>query len=368
MSRILEQFVKSGLNCQASPRVGQQIEELSDIETAGLDDQLTENEEFSHAILSSKSKSVLPEYPNDQPSLFRFFIDGSRRVYPLTDIVVKNKCYPILVGQVGVAVIERNELGKVSPVLKHCKNENYIVFPNTLASEDYPEYENIVNESSRFKFKIIKYNASNIEKKSESNARSYADLGVAKIITEMHKFEKNAIGDLSDSGMVLDDRMLIIDGAIQFGDLSFDLEQYRNVIGVSKSFQSHLSLGKGKRDIDVGTLTRRLDFGERTVVAEIPYGKHKLGTWYLKIRRKKYMHAPSQGVVKVETFAVDEDEIENGFNEARIDNISKCLLSERNVTPYGKDKRWAVHLYPIFQAEQYIKSHFIGKEALLGVF
>jgi len=44
--------------------------------------------------------------------------------------------------------------------------------------------------------------------------------------------------------------------------------------------------------------------------------------------------------------------------------VSGSLLSERNVTPYGRDRRWHSHLYPIYLAEQAIKSAFYSREVI----
>jgi hypothetical protein len=49
-----------------------------------------------------------------------------------------------------------------------------------------------------------------------------------------------------------------------------------------------------------------------------------------------------------------------------IDRLSSALVAERSVTPYGQDKRWHCHLYPIYCAELTIKSSFYTQDVLLG--
>ena len=79
--------------------------------------------------------------------------------------------------------------------------------------------------------------------------------------------------------------MLVLDGALQFGDQSkFTVDQFKNVIGVSKTFQPNLQVGKGKKKEDIGTIAKRLDFAERTYVFGTKFGKYKIGSWYLKLR------------------------------------------------------------------------------------
>ena len=369
MAKILKLFKDLGLDCLPVHRTGEEIEEFPDWQIDARSANEFEEEGKVQINSSEPTKeTILPEFPDNIPSLFRYFVDGSRRVFPVADITVGKNNYPVLAGQIGVAVIERNEIGKILPVKEHCTTKNYIVFPDTLSDEDYGSLESKANEFNNFDFKILRYRTSGLRNKSDNDKRNYTDYGIAKIITEMHNHEKQAICELSDSGRLTNDRMLIVDGAIQFGDQSFELEQFRNVIGVSKSFQPHLSLGKGKKKQDVGTLTRTLEFGERSFVSNKKFGKYNLGTWYLRMRDRKYLTSPIQGVVKVEAFAIDENEIENGVDLSRVNTFSKWLISERNVTPHGRDSRWPVHLYPIFQAEQYIKSHFVSKQALLGAF
>jgi len=306
--------------------------------------------------------SILPELAASKPSPFRYFLDGSRRVFSVADIVLSNQYYPIVAGQIGVAIIERLENGRYRPVLEHCKFENVIAFPDKLGSADYGEIqEKLDDRTNRFKFRALTY-------KTSKTVPNMMDLAIAKIMSEMHSAEISAVCAMADGGELSDERMMIIDGALQFAQQKFEVRQFRNVIGVAKSFQSNLTIGKGKKRQDIGALTKRLDEGDRTHVFGTKFGKYHLGSWYLKLRPQKYMRSPLQGVVKVEAFAVGTDEEENGLDQARVNTISKALMSERNVTPYGKDARWAVHIYPVFQAEQYIKSRFANPRTLMGAF
>jgi hypothetical protein len=82
--------------------------------------------------------------------------------------------------------------------------------------------------------------------------------------------------------------------------------------------------------------------------------------WYMRIRPREKMTNPLQGVIKVECYAIGIDEKERGLDSDRINTISTHLLRERNVTPYNQDLRWATHLYPIYQAESFIKASFLS--------
>jgi hypothetical protein len=68
------------------------------------------------------------------------------------------------------------------------------------------------------------------------------------------------------------------------------------------------------------------------------------------------------GVVKVEVPTPDKQPIA----ATMADRISSALVGERNVTPYGLDKRWHCHIYPIYCAERAIKANFFSEAVLLA--
>ena len=77
---------------------------------------------------------------------------------------------------------------------------------------------------------------------------------------------------------------------------------------------------------------------------------------------------PLEGIVKVERYAIDSSDQEEGFESDRIDNISRHILRERNVSPYQSDSRWASHIYPVFLAETYLKSSFMSDMQFKALF
>jgi len=66
------------------------------------------------------------------------------------------------------------------------------------------------------------------------------------------------------------------------------------------------------------------------------------------------------GVVKVEFPNPTRDAVPSEL----IDELSRALIAERQVTPHGKDVRWHAHLYPIYLAEQAVKAGFVSIEVL----
>ena len=51
-----------------------------------------------------------------------------------------------------------------------------------------------------------------------------------------------------------------------------------------------------------------------------------------------------------------------------IDLISANLIKEAYPVCYGKDTRWANHLYPIYLTESFCKSHYIDSNIIYKLF
>jgi len=113
--------------------------------------------------------------------------------------------------------------------------------------------------------------------------------------------------------------------------------QFRNVIGLSKTFRPSFAVGTGRGKRDVGAITASLEMGERTLVFKTMGEDRFIGVWYLRIRPRNRMTNPLQGIVKVESYAIDDREMQDGLDSDRVDTISTHVLRERNVTPYGQD-------------------------------
>ncbi|MBF1706841.1 MAG: hypothetical protein HXO80_09265, partial [Selenomonas sp.] len=97
------------------------------------------------------------------------------------------------------------------------------------------------------------------------------------------------------------------------------------------------------------------------------WGGVRYAVWYLRLREAERTRSIFDGVVKVEKVLVG-DEIENGMETERIDDLSARILNERNPVCYGSDLRWANHLYPIYLTEQFVKARYIPNESFLQMF
>ena len=59
---------------------------------------------------------------------------------------------------------------------------------------------------------------------------------------------------------------------------------------------------------------------------------------------------------------------ERSFDSELIDTISSQLIREAYPVCYGKDHRWANHLYPVYLTESFCKSHYIDEKVILNLF
>ena len=187
---------------------------------------------------------------------------------------------------------------------------------------------------------------------------------IAKANSMMHDMEIEILSNMVKSGSLDTDRMLVVDGPLQFlrqdtGKAEFS-DLFYNVIGVSKSFNPMLpASGKSKRGgTQIGAELLKLEYGERTPVfmKENDRGR-RFGVWYLRIRPKNRVSNPLEGIIKIEKMAL-EDYYDSGIPTDIIDTISLSLLNECSPTCYGRDERWASHLYPVYLTETLIKSTF----------
>jgi hypothetical protein len=186
------------------------------------------------------------------------------------------------------------------------------------------------------------------------------------------------VDQLVQKRILTDRSWLIKDGSLEYSkvadnDDKFSFNRIRNnfrrVVGVSKSFNPELA--KLKSNKSAAGLIARLQENERTPAAM--YKSERLGfsafaVWYVRLRKPRYGRGPFDGIVKVEKVLVTDHEKEFDLESSEVDNISAWLLNERNPVCYGKDSRWANHLYPVYLTETYVKSKYRGEQHFVNLF
>lgn len=346
-------------------------------------DQEVEWEEYGESEHINKAKDLTFKVEqlrnNDVDSWFKFFLDGSRHTYKIDDIAIDKNVYPILAGQVGISCCHRvnGKMGKEFFVRKLVMS-----IPTSSIEREYHKEKDIpimlekLNRNNSLTSRDLKiddillYNLDSDEK--------FEKKGIGKIQDYMVAQEKEAVLKLVKEGKVNDEAYLIKDGSLEYKathDSRMNLSDarmknaFQYVIGVSKSFNPtmcHVEGGGTNSSIVAG-----LKQNERTPASCY---KSKLSgegvsfcIWYLRLRDSKYSQNVFDGVIKVEKL-IQEDEKQDGVDSELIDTISAFLLMERNPVAYGKDRRWANHLYPIYVAESFAKSKYIHNDTFLNLF
>ena len=309
----------------------------------------------------SKKKRVIDLTEEDRTnSVFAYFMDGSRRTYKIGDMVLEGKkIYPVVVAQVRAGCTERDDSKKI-----HSHNgisgRNLLLLSDKMNDVDFAEIKMRIMKAKIAKdlhLDVVKYQFNPLKDTVPVNA------AIARANSIMHEMEIGILNEMVSSEVLEPDRMLIVDGPLQFigqdtGKPEF-ADLFYNVVGVSKSFDPMLpTSGKAKRGgTQIGAELLKLEYGERTPVFLKENSRHrKFGCWYLRIRPRNRVSNPLEGIVKIEKMALYEEE--GGLETTNVDNISLSILNEGSPTCFGRDQRWAAHLYPVYLTETYIKSSF----------
>lgn len=318
------------------------------------------------------------------PSIFSFFLDGSRHTYKVDDMSFKKNVYPIIAGQIGVGCCERVErtLRSVLPF----ERKLVIVLPDKAFSTDWdgedqakPLLEQINKNVGLKHQQPIYFNELLIYDTNKDD--KFDKKGIAKIQDYMIELEKQMVADLVAEGKLNESNYLIKDGSLEYQRVSHKKNKhalnlsnehirnnYRRVVGVSKSFDPTKCLVQGG-----GTnsnIIANLKPYERTPAFRYTSSRASVDfcVWYLRIRDARYTHSIFDGVLKIEKLIVTEKERVHGIDTDDINNITAYLINERNPVCYGADDRWANHLYPIYLTEQYVKSKYLSNDLFMQLF
>jgi hypothetical protein len=180
----------------------------------------------------------------------------------------------------------------------------------------------------------------------------------------MHALEIGYLEDMTTQKEVDADKMIIVDGPLQFRLLKDRNRAFlKYAVGVSKSFNLYLENVVEKHK-QIGSHLLKLDKpGERTsaFLLEDKSSGMYYAYWYLRIQPRSRMNYPFAGIIRIEKALIDPKEKEDKqVSSDTIDYLSSYLLIERHVNPYGSDFRWASHLYPIYLSERIQKEKFLS--------
>jgi len=139
-------------------------------------------------------------------SILTYFMDGSRRVFRFCDVILPNgRYYPVLAGQVGVAVLQRTNDRSITPMRKHVQYKNKIVFPDTINESDLGAIR--VELAKRgLEFALGTYPTG---QSGGNQNEDYISIGTKKILDLMHDLELDAVREMMADCDLRDDAMLV---------------------------------------------------------------------------------------------------------------------------------------------------------------
>lgn len=319
--------------------------------------------------------------------LFYYFLDGSRHVYKVDDIAVGNGIYPFLAGQIIVGCCQRPS----REVFKKCLLTRKIVLslPENFNWDEDKEsdfcrsYCEKINDEL-YKNEFVKNHGIKIDKillyKTDGNKditqdrNGYKNSGTAKIQSEMTDEEQLMVRELCSKNLLDNEHYLIKDGSLGYNPSFTNLTQtewnllqsnYKHVVGVSKMFNPDLLKDFNGRKLSK-TIANLKPFERTKVYRYQAVNKDsEFAIWYVRLRKSDFRETHFSDVVKCE-MVLEEP---GAFIDTDLINIiSANIIKEAFPVCYGKDTRWANHLYPVFLTETYCKSNYLGQDILLNLF
>lgn len=316
-------------------------------------------------------------------SRFKYFLDGTRHVYKVGDIAIDGTVYPLAVGQIIVGYCGREgrdiKIGRFNRILVlaapiqwdvNHQGENFFRRQCEEINKRLQETPLFQKFGIQFNY-VIPYGSPN-QLQQELGRNKYLRLATACIQNEMLDQERLLVQDLVMHNIVsANNAMLIKDGSIEYKkdftnrpdeDLAngkFTLN-FRDVIGVSKLFDPELL---SKREPRIGTMIAELKPMYRTRAYKYIHEGKAYCVWYLRLRDTLNRSNNYADIIKVEMFLPNNATKES----ALINSISAHLINEAYPVCYGKDARWANHLYPVHITELFCKSMFIDEKLIIRI-
>jgi hypothetical protein len=334
-------------------------EEIEDVVMSKGDEQITAFAETPEPDISNIYRPTPPLFRR-QKHLFRFFIDGSIRTYFLATGIEGTRSFPIELAQIGAAVVQREDDGRFK-VPSH-KQKVLLLLPKENQGVSDTLWAQLRRISKPEFLDIIDFT---LPDPLSNTKRDPRDKAGAKARSEMHKLEIELIK--STDAARNEDSWLILDGSVKFVEEEI-WESWKSrvspcLIGVAKSFRKDPVFQFGQRPSqkkDITAILAGLPHAHRTAAFSADGGK--IAFWYVRVREQRELDYPLMGVVKVEIPRPDLSPVPAEL----ADFLSRALVAERSVTPYGLDRRWHCCLYPIHVAEQVIKNTFYSRDVLMG--
>ena len=331
-----------------------------------------------HTISLIDSKKKLDK------SIFKFFLDGSRHVYKVGDVAISGSIYPLVAGQVVVGCCRRSNR---KMEMFRCHRLFVLAVPDVYDVDNigvnfFKKRTESINSKLRIdkiaqRFgiqidRVIPYNTSS--KNKEEGRNKYLHQAITVVQNEMMDQERKLVEEMCAEGLFDDKSFLIKDGTIEYrkdfsnrsdSDSNLDVASFgitfRHVVGVSKLFNAELL---SEVEPKIAKMIAELKPFQRTNAYKYTHEGKKYCVWYLRIRDTKNRPNSYADVIKVEFILVGDEDV---TETARVDMISNHLINEAYPVCFGKDSRWANHIYPMYVTENYCKSQYINDELMIKI-
>jgi hypothetical protein len=322
------------------PATGQAVEELVRPDHEEVIDRVRSGEDKELDVVieepNRKRYVELTELHRTEKHLLRYFLDGSARTFFLGDALEWDRLTPVHAAQIGAAAVHRRDDGTVK--VERSVHKIVLMMDKNKVSFGGQVEQLVKSLGPQFDFYDTMEEDGETEKIAPGGEpRSRA---AHKAYHIMALEERNLAQTLKQK--LREDEWLVLDGSLgkDFYSLSGDGDV--RIIGVCKSFSREPRFKLSRREVvNLYELLRELPFSARTCAFSVRSGK--VAVWYVRVREQRHLDYPLMGVLKVEL----PNPTGKPVPSEKIDEISRALIAERNVTPHGKDVRWHVHLYPI---------------------
>lgn len=327
---------------------------------------------------------------NSNTTYFTHFLDGSRRVFKVDNVEIGNKIYPILAGQIVVGCCYRKDRDTFKK--KKLKTFNVISVPIQFGNkrsklEDFSrDYCIKINHYLKENLKFVKernisinnlvfYEIDGSAIKDPFDKNKYRNSAVAQIQNQMIDLEQYMVNELCHEGALDDNNWLIKDGSIQYNPDYSNIDRiswnnmrrnYKHVLGVSKSFDPDLLKDFERKSISQTIANLKPFQRTKAYKYKSEQSNNIFAIWYLRLRKEgNFRETRFSDVVKCELLMLNPSE---PISTDLINALSASLVREAYPVCYGKDSRWANHLYPIYLTETFCKSHYLSNEVFLKLF
>lgn len=389
MGKILDFIVKKGDGNYICYKTNKVSLDVTDNDILSYDDKPASSKSLSKIAESDLSRihkiKIDERLITMSRPIFHYFLDGSRHVYKVDDMAIGKKIFPVLAGQIIVGCCERIDRDTFKPY--EISHKVVISLPDEFDIDDEGEdfcrlfCEQINDELDKTAFvrgakiaieKIVLYKTDKKDKFNKDKD-NYKSRGTAKIQSEMTDEEQRLVAKLCEQNKLDDEHYLIKDGSLEYSpsysnankiDKTMLRENYRFVVGVSKSFDPELI-----PDFEGHRLSKTiagLKPFERTKAYRYTSEANGIeyAVWYLRLRKSDFRETNFSDVVKCEMVIINEEQIDTEL----INLISANLIKEAYPVCYGADTRWANHLYPVYLTETFCKSKYYNSDIILNLF